>query len=649
MMHAQDATLDVPASRDWYFSRVSWLRERAGSDSTAGYRSMDSLTQWAEAYGTAKDRNWLSLTKARFWMRINRYPLALSTMDQMLDSSENPVIQAHTQLTLRDLHSEIEAYDLAIQFHQMIDWEVIPEAPEAKSPTSFIAFTYAKIGSYAEAITTLKKSIEELRAVGMHYYVVSYTNSLGVFYMENNDLDSALVAYQEAQRALEHFFPNGAGLNPSLYKFFGGLIKGNIAQVLAKQGKHYEAIPLLKLDIDASLAGEPTYQYRENGVLSLIHLSNSYIATDQLELAEQALKRARSLLTQQDDTNNWVAYLKAKASLARALGAHEDAFELLQQAETMDDSASAVSKKDRASNLIRTYRYSLDREIMERTEEVQRLRERNAQQRQFNIVFIGLIGFTLFSSIYFTVLYRQNKARRKDLELKNRQIEEQKNLLEVSLNEQEVLLREVNHRVKNNLQVISSMLFLEQRKVEDKALKQTLRDVQERIRTMSNIHQKLYMRQQIEGTEKVFEAFVCDLVNGIIHSYSSEAQEIVFTPAIYLNELSVDQTIPLSLILHELTTNSLKHAFQDADHGTIRITMREVVDEGKPTVLIEYSDDGPGLDEDQREQPKRDTIGMKLIELLTHQLRGTLHIQNQDGFRCEIRFPSQSAQPTFAV
>lgn len=433
------------------------------------------------------------------------------------------------------------------------------------------------------------------------------------------------------------------------HRFFQGLIKGNIAQVLAQQGKHYEAIPLLKADIAASLYGAAPYPYRDNGIKSLIHLSKSYLATGQLKLAEDRLAEAKDLEQKDDPAENRIAWLQTKARLLRAQGKHEQAFEALERAEEVEDSALLASKKDRANKLLQTYRYSLDREIMERSEEVARLGELAAQQRRFNWVFMGLIALALFTSTYFTVLYRQNKARRKELEVKNQQNQQQKSQLEQALNEQEVLLREVNHRVKNNLQVISSMLFLEQRKLTDASIKQVLRDVQERIRTMSNIHQKLYMRHQSQGEELLFEHYVKDLVEGIINSYVGEEKAITFTHRIKIKQLPVDQTIPLSLILHQLVTNSVKHAFNLDNSGSIHIAFEEVQVEGKTMIYLAYADNGSGLSHDDIEGRDSSTIGMKLIELLTHRLQSSITMKNKHGFHCEISFPSQSAQPTFAA
>lgn len=264
-----------------------------------------------------------------------------------------------------------------------------------------------------------------------------------------------------------------------------------------------------------------------------------------------------------------------------------------------------------------------------------------------------LVGFVLliFIVLYILRSYRQNQKINKELDLKNQKIqsvnaivEKQKQLVEKNnttlqrlLNDKEVLFKEVHHRVKNNLQIISSLINLQANTVSDNKTLEVLKQSQSRINTMAILHNKLY--QTDDFTSVSIEEYLKQMVSSISNSFGSENCKIDFIieadPAI---ELNIDIAIPFGLILNELTTNSFKHAFKGRFTGIIHIYFKKMED---GTFKFVYKDNGIGLPDNYSENLTH-SLGIELIEMLVQQLNGTLAIKNEGGANFEINFAGVS-------
>jgi PAS domain S-box-containing protein len=200
-----------------------------------------------------------------------------------------------------------------------------------------------------------------------------------------------------------------------------------------------------------------------------------------------------------------------------------------------------------------------------------------------------------------------------------------------SLAEKEVLLKEVHHRVKNNLQVVSSILSLQSAHVgDDKRLQDLLRDSRDRIRSMSFIHESLYQNKDFSSID--LAAYIEGLARNLMMSYSLTGKVELKTDLVR-TDLVLDQAIPCGLILNELIGNSLKHAFPDLREGEIHIRLSE--QDGQ--VSIALRDNGVGLPEGF--DPKRDgNLGMELIDTLVDQLGGSIVMEARQGVSYLLTF-----------
>jgi len=209
--------------------------------------------------------------------------------------------------------------------------------------------------------------------------------------------------------------------------------------------------------------------------------------------------------------------------------------------------------------------------------------------------------------------------------------------LRSSLREKEVLLQEVHHRVKNNLQVISSLINMQMRKMRDGASRGALEECQSRVEAIALIHEKLY---QFKDYARVpFTEYATSLASNIFHAIGVSPGSVALVIEVDDILLAVDKAIPCGLILNELITNALRHAFPNERPGTLRVEFQR---DGDRELVLSVSDDGvgmrPGFD-----PAKSDSLGLWLVTTLVEQLDGRLEIYQERGTMFRIQFPMETS------
>ncbi len=195
-----------------------------------------------------------------------------------------------------------------------------------------------------------------------------------------------------------------------------------------------------------------------------------------------------------------------------------------------------------------------------------------------------------------------------------------------SLGEKEVLLKEIHHRVKNNLQIISSLLSLQSVHIKDGKMLEIFRDSQSRVRTMALVHQKLYQSDDLSGIH--FREYAAELLRDLFRSYGVMANNMQYTIDSDETFLDIDTMVPVGLIISELISNAIKHAFPGRGQGNVFVGFRS----GENGTVLTVADDGVGLPEglDIR---NAESLGLKLVMTLVEQLEGDLHLANSNGTR----------------
>jgi two-component sensor histidine kinase len=206
--------------------------------------------------------------------------------------------------------------------------------------------------------------------------------------------------------------------------------------------------------------------------------------------------------------------------------------------------------------------------------------------------------------------------------------------IRASLKEKEILLREIHHRVKNNLQIIVSLLSLQANTVKDSAVQQTFLDSQHRIRAMALIHEQLYQTPDLATVD--LAEYVRSLTAYLFRAYRGNGTLVTLTLETEPVRLPMDTAIPCGLILNELVSNALKHAFPAGRQGEIRVTLH-MAEAGQVALLV--SDNGIGF------SPALDfhhiqSLGLQLVTTLTEQLQGTIELQNHGETTFQLHFPA---------
>ena len=216
-------------------------------------------------------------------------------------------------------------------------------------------------------------------------------------------------------------------------------------------------------------------------------------------------------------------------------------------------------------------------------------------------------------------------------------LKEAEEQIKSALREKELLIKEVYHRVKNNLQVVSSLLSLQAEQISDPRYRDIFAESQNRIRSMSLIHESLYKTSNLARVD--FGSYVTSLASGLIKTYGFAPDQIqleVDTDGIFLE---VDLAIPCGLMVNEMISNSLKHGFKGlAETGRKGlITVSLSLAEGK-MFRLEVGDNGAGFDSGPERLEEPDTLGLQLINILAGQLNGRVTLQPGPGVRYLVEF-----------
>lgn len=201
-----------------------------------------------------------------------------------------------------------------------------------------------------------------------------------------------------------------------------------------------------------------------------------------------------------------------------------------------------------------------------------------------------------------------------------------------SLEEKSVLLREIHHRVKNNMQIISSLLSLQSSTIENPEMKDIFNESQNRVRSMSMIHEQLYQTDDLAKID--FNIYVNGLIKSLFQIYSSSQKHIEWDVNVEDVKLDLETAIPCGLIINELVSNSLKHAFKDRFNGKISVKMRK----NNGLIILKVADNGVGIP-DNFQIEKASTLGLKLVKTLVNQLEGALviEIKNETSFNVTFK------------
>jgi two-component sensor histidine kinase len=539
--------------------------------------------------------------------------------------------------------------------------------PYTQYHTDALAMCTLMQGKFGEPLRYIFQTIkvaENCRdSIGWGYF---YARLANCYEIEGREKESIAMA----QKAIHRFIIDH---NPAVYNMLLYPI-----QSLNEQGKAKEALNMV--DDIAKRVGSPstisdTFFYYD--ILATCHMylenldsAEMYIRkTDSLEAMAEAIRgplRRTSInegygiiYFKRGEYRKAQEYFK-KCFTSQSLDGQSLSFVLntyrwlLRIDSALDDNAAAISHYKQYTQLLDS-NFSVTK--VRQAEELQVLYETQEKESQINLLneqatleksnleqarlvknLILAAGIAVF--IIAGLLYRQNKLRQKNNKViteNNREITSKNEQLQQLLQDKEWLLKEVHHRVKNNLQIVMSLLNSQSVYVNNDAALTAINDSQRRVYAMSLIHQKLYQSENIAAI--AMPEYVNELVANLKDSFNSGSR-IAFKLDIEPVNLDVSQAIPAGLIINESIVNAIKYAFPDGRRGVITVSLRYEDDDH---LLLRILDNGVGLPADINTN-KHSSLGLNLIRGLAKQLGGDFAINSHDGLQIAIIFPLISKQ-----
>lgn len=303
---------------------------------------------------------------------------------------------------------------------------------------------------------------------------------------------------------------------------------------------------------------------------------------------------------------------KLKAQTFEGLNQTDSAYYYYKQHVVIKDS---MDQENFDKQLI-DYQAKINKDRNIREQEILKLR--NAR---FKANFFIALGFL---SLIALLAYRHSKRMQKS----NKLLTEKNEIIETSLLEKEMLLKEVHHRVKNNLQIVSSILNLQARHIQEEKALNAIKDSRNRVKSMALIHQNLYKKDNLNSI--LISTYIHNLCQSLFYSYKVNEEKIKLVTEIDPLRLDVDTGVPIGLIINELVTNSVKYAFPNNQSGELFIGL---IEEANYLKLV-VKDNGIGL-ENNIDLKNAKTFGYSLIESLSHKLKASMETNSSNGM-CTI-------------
>lgn len=589
---------------------------------------LDDIKQQAIIDNQTDIINMLEKIEGELYFQNRNYSKAIPIFTDLLvkNKIKTAVDSARVLYFLKSSYISIHSLKKAIDIHKiLLRLKYSHSEIDAWLFHPKLSSLYYEMKLYKECLSQQLLEYDEMK--GNSSFLIGYFNNRGLFWEKNGNYDSALACFNKARTVFYdlHYKEKTLTTND---EFVIGLIEGNIGQLYIQRKDYFKAIPLLKKDILCSIRSRNYL----NAAVSEIELSRCYLELNQLKISKNYLDSANLRLANIEDYKTRLGILKQYAIYYEKTGSQRLSLDYYKKYNEFRDSteirenlrellnAQIANQMEEKENLI----LENQKKIKDRTEELSK------QKTIKNLLFFGGIVLILIIIIVSTQLKTSN-SQKQLLELKNKQIETRNEIINKSLEEKDLLIKEVHHRVKNNLQIISSLLKLQSGKTQNLEILNSLKEAQDRINSMALLHQLLYRNNQM--TSLWFNEYLTSLISQLSTSFSSTGNAVTIESKLIELELDLDTAIPLGLITNELVSNAYKHAFNNTA-GEIKIELSKVY---KNTYSLKISDNGPGLP-DNFDINNLNSLGLDIVSILSEQISAELKMYNNNGANFEIHF-----------
>lgn len=513
---------------------------------------------------------------------------------------------------------------------------------------SDMALAYYLRGVYELSLRYHLQALDLRRKANNKSHVSKSLNNIGLLYKQRKDYENAVKYYRESIELKEELNDEQGLVNTymNIGSMYHSLKQYDSAYSYAKKCQDLAA----KLNLDADVAGAKGNMGK--ALISLNRLAEARALLLEAEALSQKTSCRNCLLTiyqalglvhiKRNEPARALPFFRKGLQLATALGRTQSQYgfytELADCYKRLGNFAMAYASLDSAGQLSeRLLNEENLRQINEMTA-VYETTEKEKEIEKLNAEWAGTLAearrrkrernYFIISSILFLGLavtaYKAYSANKKKKELLNKQ----NLIIEKSLREKEILLKEIHHRVKNNLQLVSSLLSLQTAYIKDEQALDAVKESRNRVHSMALIHQNLYQEDDLTGIQ--VEEYIGKLCENLFNSYNIRPGKINLIRHIQPMQLDVEIVVPLGLMLNELITNCLKYAFPGGQ-GTIKI----IFEESNDHLGICVYDNGVGLPPDIHIN-EAGTFGFKMIHAFIQKMKGDMKIYSEDGTKVEL-------------
>ncbi|HMR89855.1 MAG TPA: histidine kinase dimerization/phosphoacceptor domain -containing protein [Saprospiraceae bacterium] len=507
---------------------------------------------------------------------------------------------------------------------------------------NFIGMCYYMNGEIDKAIKYYVSGIQKFETLKDTYFVAMLHNNIGAAYQLRKKPEETIKYYEKALKGFEEvkdtLWMANLYNNISIQKNELGLYqeeldykqkamniyisqkdtqmilltKGNLAHTYFKLGDYKKSLLnaedyLYSPYNEAGQSGRATVLLAYAYILQKIGNSSKSlkIIQEAKDIAEKngfkeiSMKAHQHLASLYEEQNNY----KQSYAHFKSFHALQDTLFNQQKDETINDLLVKYDSDKKDADII----------LLNAENELKNLQIAKSNNTKWALI----LGLLLVSLLAFLAWRLKNIKAKNNIELtsKNEQISK-------ALDEKNILLREIHHRVKNNLQVISSLLKLQSQYIEDEGAVKAIAEGRNRVHSMALLHQNLYKEDNLTGVN--MKEYFTNLIEGLFDAYN--ITDIRLETEIEDLTLDIDTVIPLGLVANELVSNALKHAFENADNGVLSVKLWEEGDR----LIFNVKDNGSGYDENLVAEGKK-SFGQKLIRSLSDKLEADIHVTSNNG------------------
>ncbi len=493
---------------------------------------------------------------------------------------------------------------------------------------SKLGVVYQQLKQYPQALKHYRKELSYERKAGRALESASLLNNMGDVFFKLGMPDSARICFEQSLIVLKDTVSILRSTNPRYHGHFTNIVRWSLIKAQNQPELTNEQLRLARsINRSSKLVREAHWE-----VISAEYLASHFYKTGENDSALYFINQAIT----KSKTSNLLTHVPEliglKARMLLTVGERKLADEQFELSQFLRDSiAHAETEFEAIVAAAQNESKEKDRELVQSrglTREAQLKAEKESSRRQ---LVLALLLTSLLVLGLVLLMFRYTSKNRKLIAI-------QKDKLEKSLGEKEILIKEIHHRVKNNLQVISSLLELQSNRLPNEDSKRAIQAGQNRVRSIALIHKQLYEHDDLSGVEMA--SFIKDFfgqIRSALHSSSREVNLELDCPEVVFD---VDTAVPLGLILNELITNSFKYGIGIQGGGTISIGLQQLK-EGAFQLL--YSDSGPGIPEGI-DFKNHNSLGMRLIGRLSRQLGGNAKVNLGENWNIEINFKDTKAR-----